>query len=138
MKLILIIEDNENIADSLSYFIKFLSHYDTLIANSAEVALDALLKGVKPDLILLDIRLPGMDGIDFLTKVHRDPLLRLPGVIIYTGIPETRVREALESRNIFVHQIIEKPTTPQKLIRVIEDELRMAGDSASLEKPVSL
>ena len=72
MTLIFIIEDNENIADSLAYFIKYLAHYDTLIASSAEVAYDTLMKGVTPDLILLDVKLPGMDGIDFLSRIHRD------------------------------------------------------------------
>jgi DNA-binding response OmpR family regulator len=124
MTLIFIIEDNENIADSLAYFIKFLAHYDTLIANSAEVAYDTLMKGVKPDLILLDVKLPGMDGIDFLSRIHRDVTLRNAKVIIYTGLPEQKVREELEVRNIFVHHIIQKPTRPADLIATIDAELK--------------
>jgi DNA-binding response OmpR family regulator len=124
MTLIFIIEDNENIADSLSYFIKYLAHYDSLIANSAEVAYETLMKGVSPDLILLDVKLPGMDGIDFLSRIHRDPLLKGVKVIIYTGMPENKVREKLEERNIFVAHIIQKPTTPSGLIAVIDDELK--------------
>ena len=124
MTLIFISEDNENIADSLAYFIKYLAHYDTLIANSAEVAYDTLIKGVTPDLILLDVKLPGMDGIDFLSRIHRDPMLRNAKVIIYTGMPENKVREELEARNIFVHHIIQKPTSPSGLIATIDAELK--------------
>jgi len=124
MTLILIIEDNENIADSLSYFIKYLAHYDTLIANSAEVALDTLLKGVSPDLILLDVRLPGMDGIGFLARVRRNQEIRNVKVIIYTGLPESKVREALEDDNIFIDHIIQKPASPSELIRIIDNELK--------------
>lgn len=124
MTLIFIIEDNENIADSLAYFIKYLAHYDTLIANSAEVAYDTLMKGVTPDLILLDVKLPGMDGIDFLSRIYRDSKLRNSKVIIYTGLPEKKVREELESRNIFVHHIIQKPTRPSDLIATIDAELK--------------
>jgi CheY-like chemotaxis protein len=124
MTLIFIIEDNETIADSLAYFIKYLAHYDTLIASSAEVAYDTLMKGVSPDLILLDVKLPGMDGIDFLSKIHRDARLKDVKVIIYTGMPENRVREGLEARNIFVHHIIEKPASPSGLITIIDQELK--------------
>ena len=124
MTLIFIIEDNENIADSLAYFIKYLAHYDTLIASSAEVAYDTMMKGVTPDLILLDVKLPGMDGIAFLSRIHRDPVLQKSKVIIYTGMSESKVREALESRNIFVQHVIEKPTSPSGLVAVIEEELK--------------
>jgi CheY-like chemotaxis protein len=124
MTLILIIEDNENIADSLSYFIKYLSHYDTLIANSAEIAFETLMKGIRPDLILLDVKLPGMDGIDFLSKIHHITELRETDVIIYTGLPEKKVREALERRNIYIEYIIEKPARPSDLIGLIDKKLK--------------
>lgn len=124
MTLIFIIEDNENIADSLAYFIKYLARYDTLIANSAEVAYDTLMKGISPDLILLDVKLPGMDGIDFLTRIHRDPKLRDTKVIIYSGLPNNKIREELEMRNIFVNHIIQKPTRPSELIAMIDAELK--------------
>jgi CheY-like chemotaxis protein len=124
MTLILIIEDNETIADSLSYFIKYLTHHGTLIANSAEVAMETLIKGIRPDLILLDVKLPGMDGIDFLSRIHRIPDLKETKIIIYTGLPENRVREALEERNIYVEHIIEKPARPSYLIGLIDKELK--------------
>ena len=125
MTLILIIEDNETIADSLSYFIKYLSHYDTLIANSAEIAMETLDMGIRPDLILLDVKLPGMDGIDFLSKLRRITDINGTKVIIYTGLPEHRVRGALEERNIFIEHIIEKPARPSELIGLIEDALNV-------------
>ena len=125
MTLILIIEDNETIADSLSYFIKYLSHYDTLIANSAEIAMETLNIGIRPDLILLDVKLPGMDGIDFLSKLRRITDINGTKVIIYTGLPEHRVRGALEERNIFVEHIVEKPARPSELIGLIEDALNV-------------
>lgn len=124
MTLIFIIEDNENIADSLAYFIRYLARYDTLIANSAELAFDTLMKVVTPDLILLDIKLPGMDGIDFLSRIRRDAKLKNVKVIIYSGLSENKVREELESRNIFIHHIIQKPTSPSVLISLIDAELK--------------
>ena len=123
MTLIFIIEDNENLADGLAYFLKYLARYGTLIANSAELALDTLMKIETPDLILLDIKLPGMDGIDFLSRIHRDVILKDVKVVIYTGLPEHKVREGLEARNIFVQHILQKPTSPAALVAIINKEL---------------
>ncbi len=124
MTLILIIEDNETIADSLSYFIKYLSHFDTLIANSAEIAIETLMKGIRPDLILLDVKLPGMDGIDFLSKIQRIADLPDPNVIIYTGLDENQVREALEERHIAIEHVVGKPARPSDIIGLIERSVR--------------
>lgn len=124
MALILIVEDNETIADSLSFFVKNFARYNTLVANSAEVAYDTLKKGVIPDLIILDIRLPGMDGIDFLSKIHRDTQLKKIKVIIHSSLPVDKVREDLEKRNIFIHHILEKPSSPGDLIETIKEALK--------------
>jgi chemosensory pili system protein ChpA (sensor histidine kinase/response regulator) len=124
MALILIVEDNETIADSLSFFVKNFGRYNTLGANSAEVAYDTLRKGVIPDLIILDIRLPGMDGIDFLSKIHRDTRLKKIKVIIHSSLPVDKVREDLEKRNIFIHHILEKPSSPGDLIATIQEALK--------------
>jgi putative two-component system response regulator len=121
MALILIVEDNENIADNLSYFIKYLAHYKTLIANSGELALSTLTKGVIPDIILLDIILPGMDGVDFLLRMRREPMLRGIKVIIYTGTSVSKVRKALEQYNLYVEDVIQKPVRPVELIARIEE-----------------
>ncbi len=124
MTLIFIIEDNESVANSLVFFLKYLAHYDTLIANSAELAYETLMKGINPDLILLDIKLPGMDGIDFLSRIHRDFKLKDVKVVIYSGLPENQVRKDLEDRNLFVRQIIQKPSNPKYLVAMIAKELR--------------
>jgi CheY-like chemotaxis protein len=124
MTLIFIIEDNESVSDSLVFFIKYLAHYDTLIANSAELAYDILMKGITPDLILLDIKLPGMDGIDFLSRIRRDTKLKDIKVIIYSGLSEDNVRKDLEDKNVFVQHIIQKPSSPKDLIAIIAGELK--------------
>lgn len=124
MALVLIVEDNETIADSLSFFVKNFARHNTLVANSAEVAYDTLKKGVIPDLIILDIKLPGMDGIDLLSRIHRDSKLKQIRVIIHSSLPVDEVREDLEKRNIFIYHILEKPSNPNDLIETIREALR--------------
>jgi len=122
--LIFIIEDNESVANSLVFFIKYLVKYDTLTANSAELAYKILMKGAMPDLIILDIKLPGMGGIDLLSKIRRVDKLKNIKVIIYSGIPENTVRKDLEAKNIFVQHIIQKPISPASLVVIINGELK--------------
>lgn len=67
MSKILVVDDEENIR--LLYEIELKEEgYDVMTASTAEEALN-LLETYKPDLITLDIRLPGMNGIEFLRKV---------------------------------------------------------------------
>jgi two-component system response regulator (stage 0 sporulation protein F) len=64
-KSILVVDDEEVIRE---YFQKVLSGYRVMAAASGEEAL-ALLRHDRPDLVLLDIRLPGIDGIQTLKKI---------------------------------------------------------------------
>jgi excisionase family DNA binding protein len=65
MKSILVVDDEEVIRE---YFQKVLSDYRVMAAASGEEAL-ALLRHERPDLVLLDLRLPGIDGIQTLKKI---------------------------------------------------------------------
>lgn len=70
-KCILVVEDDQ----SLSRIIKMRLNdfgYDPIMADNAEKAIE-VLKEKKPDLIWLDIYLPGMNGFDFLEIMHGNP-----------------------------------------------------------------
>ena len=61
MKKILIAEDNENIRELISVTFTGLSGYDVMEVDSAEKAIEAT-KTYKPDLVLMDVMMPGLDG----------------------------------------------------------------------------
>ena len=67
-KKILVIDDEENIRILYSEELQD-EGYDVIVASNAEEA-DIKIKESSPDLITLDIKMPGMDGIDFLRKVR--------------------------------------------------------------------
>lgn len=68
-KKILIVDDDENIAELISlYLVK--ECFDTEIAENGELALDKF-KSYQPDLILLDIMLPGIDGYDVCREIRK-------------------------------------------------------------------
>ena len=67
-KKILVVDDEENIRILYSEELQD-EGYDVIVASNAEEA-DIKIKESSPDLITLDIKMPGMDGIDFLRKVR--------------------------------------------------------------------
>ena len=71
-KTILIVEDEQNIVDILSFNLS-REGYDTLEAYDGPTGLQLALEQ-NPDLILLDLMLPGMNGFDVCRKVRHDPV----------------------------------------------------------------
>jgi DNA-binding response OmpR family regulator len=67
---IVVIEDDRDIADAVSYSLN-RAGFSVRVARSGEEGLDAVRKGV--DLILLDLNLPGMDGLEVCRMLRRQP-----------------------------------------------------------------
>lgn len=66
---ILIVDDDENIAELISLYL-MKECFDTDIANDGETALEKV-KSFKPDLILLDLMLPGIDGYEVCQRIRK-------------------------------------------------------------------
>jgi two-component system, OmpR family, phosphate regulon response regulator PhoB len=69
-KTILIVEDNESLRKIIQLKLKE-AHYDAVLAKDAEEAFKNLEDSL-PDIVWLDIYLPGMNGLDFLNKLRTD------------------------------------------------------------------
>lgn len=83
MSKILIVEDNKaNMA--LVEFLLNSSGHQVFQAKDAETGL-ALARNEKPDLILMDIQLPGMDGLSAIRQLRQDPLIKAIKVMALTS-----------------------------------------------------
>jgi len=82
---ILIVDDNETIQEYLMTVLKS-EGYLVFSASDGEEALTFLHEHPKPDLILLDIIMPGLNGIDTLRAIKGDPALKQIIVIMLTGV----------------------------------------------------
>jgi signal transduction histidine kinase/DNA-binding NarL/FixJ family response regulator len=80
---ILVVDDNETNCQLIAGMFE-CSHHKLVFAYSGEEAVDKL-KNVKPDAILLDVRMPGMGGAAALTKIRTMPGLELTPVIAVTA-----------------------------------------------------
>ena len=119
MKQVLVIEDNENNMELISFMLKN-SGYTVLQAFRGEDGL-ALAKSNKPDLILLDIQLPDIDGTVILAELRQEPGTMSIPVIAVTSYAMTGDSKKL--LNAGCDGYIEKPIDPDLFIDQINSVL---------------
>ncbi|MFA5393187.1 MAG: response regulator [Candidatus Ratteibacteria bacterium] len=99
---ILVIDDEIGPRESLR--ILFKDNYDVLVANNGEEGIQTIKKN-PPDLTILDLKMPGMDGIEVLQKIKAiDPKAK---VIILTGYGSPEV--AQQAQRLGVTLYLNKP-----------------------------
>jgi CheY-like chemotaxis protein len=114
LRLILIVEDDPPIAEILASAIGDERGYTALRVGSAEEAL-AALRSLAPDLVLLDIRLPGMSGLELYDRIRSDPRYRSLPVIIETG-----GHHADELRERGIATYLRKPFDVDQVVRFVK------------------
>ena len=95
MKKILLVDDEEDILASLQLRLK-AEGYDVILASDGGQALEAALRHA-PDLILMDIRLPVMDGYEVCRRIRSDTRIGDTPIIFLTADASIRVAEETES-----------------------------------------
>jgi len=133
VKRLLIVDDDRDLLMSLEAV--FQGRYKTSLAESAEAAF-ALLKERPVDVILLDVILPGEDGVSFLRKLRLHDR-HMPVVMISAGIS---ILPILDSLGLGAFDYIRKPFDVEDLRHVLRRALEtaeLARRVAELEKQLS-
>lgn len=93
---IMIVEDDMFIRDI--YKVRFEQEdFEVIMAENGIAAIEKLEQGLEPKIILLDIMMPGMDGVQVLQKIKNDDRWRNLPIIMLTNISEKeKVNEAME------------------------------------------
>ncbi|KQP44188.1 ATP-binding protein [Pseudorhodoferax sp. Leaf274] len=112
----LVVDDNRDAADSLAEFLQELG-MATGVAYSGAQAL-ALLPTLQPDLAVLDIGMPGMDGYELARRLRAHPVARNTLLVALTGWGQQRDREATAAAG-FDHHLV-KPLDPDQLIAILD------------------
>ncbi len=82
---VLVVEDNEDIRDAVAVSLEDAG-YDVSVAANGAIAIDALRESNDlPCLILLDLMMPVMDGVQFLQEMRSDPRLSALPVVVITA-----------------------------------------------------
>lgn len=130
-KKILIIEDNEDIALALKEVLSDIGHLIELATNGKE-GLDHLINRGLPDLILLDLSMPVMNGLEFRKHQLEIPYLAHIPVIIISADSYVKQR----SHHAHVEHFMKKPFELEDLLNKIEEvtQKRKAGNDSGLSQ----
>jgi CheY-like chemotaxis protein len=111
---ILIVDDEENFAKLLKLNLENNGNYDILTARSGEAAIEAV-KQHKPDLVLLDIMMPGMGGLQCLKQI-KAMAPELPVTMVTAVWDEETGKKALQAG---AYDYITKPVDQQYLKKAL-------------------
>ncbi len=112
----LVVDDNTDAARALELVLKSLGH-EARVEHDGERALK-VAAAFKPDVVLLDLGLPGMDGFELARRLRKaqGPGLR---VIAVTGWGQETDRQRSQEAGFDLHLV--KPVDPQDLARIISE-----------------
>ena len=125
---VLVVDDDAEIRQALAELLEDEDYGVRLAANGKE-ALELVSSGLRPDVILLDVMMPVMDGWHFLSARLKYPeLVEVPIIIISAGQEAER-----EAHKVGVFEVAKKPLHVDDLIRRIEDCRRRAKSNVRQE-----
>jgi len=117
---ILIVEDEKDIVKMLDYNLK-KEGYKVIVADDGEDALD-LAKSKSPDLIHLDLMLPGLDGLEVCKELKNERKTRLIPVIMLTA--KAQESDKVVGLELGADDYVTKPFSPRELVARIKAVLR--------------
>jgi CheY-like chemotaxis protein len=108
---ILLVEDDPEVQLVFAEYLQWAGH-SVRVAGHGQDALDLLAKDFRPQIILLDIAMPVMDGITFLGRKLRIPALQSIPVVVISATADPPIDGAC--------CVLRKPVDPCELIAIIE------------------
>jgi two-component system chemotaxis response regulator CheY len=119
-KTILVVDDSPTMVMSLKSTLS-INGYQVETAGNGQLALDILKKGLKPNLIITDINMPVMGGMDLIRNVRALADMRFVPILTLTTESDTAKRD--ESKRLGATGWIVKPVSGNDLIKVIQKVL---------------
>lgn len=131
---ILIVEDEKDIAKMIDYNLK-KEGFRTLIARDGEDALDSAMREL-PDLILLDLMLPGVDGLEICKELKKER--KTAGIPIIMLTAKSRESDKIVGLELGADDYVTKPFSPRELIARIKAVTRRAKDKEKLPEVLKI
>lgn len=113
-KRILIVEDDEAIRETLRIMLA-LEGYDVNTASNGKEALELLLHGERPSLILLDLMMPVMNGFEFAAALQKDARISSIPFVLLTAFAEQA------GKVVNAKGVLSKPLEFELLFRTLRD-----------------
>jgi len=131
MTKILVVDDEPSITNLVSAYLK-PEGYEVFVASDGNAGLKSA-RAFKPDLVILDVMLPGMDGIELLSRLRRDSDVY---VIMLTA--RTEETDKIVGLSVGADDYVTKPFSPRELVARVKAALRRieAGSGSGGERSV--
>src|SRR6201987_2601573 len=132
---ILIVDDESGIRQSLKGVLED-EGYKVAVADSGEGCLDTLRKR-SFDVVLLDVWLPGMDGLETLQKIH--DIENAPEVIMISG--HGTIETAVRATKLGAYDFLEKPLSVDKTLILVKNAIeskKLRHENVDLKKQLRL
>lgn len=125
---VLIVDDEANIVISLEFLME-QAGYTVAVARNGEEALEKI-ESFQPDLVLLDVMLPGINGFDILQRVRQHPEFSAMSVIMLTA--KGREVEVTKGLALGANAYITKPFSTRDLLAEVRRHLDATTDHETL------
>ena len=125
---ILIVDDEESIGDALAQVFEYEGH-QVRVARNGPDALD-LVEESPPDVVFLDVKMPGLDGLEVLDRLRAQDPQALVIMISGHGTIDT----AVDATRKGAYDFLEKPLDTDRLLVTLRNALEVKGLSASVER----
>ena len=121
MKTIMLVDDSATVLLSISGILT-KAGFKVVTANSAEDGQKKLATGTKPDLLITDLNMPGMNGIELIKEVRKLPNYRFMPILFLTT--ESQQTKRAEAKAAGASGWLVKPATAESLLNTIKLVLR--------------
>ncbi|BFN37702.1 PleD family two-component system response regulator [Fidelibacter multiformis] len=121
---ILVVDDEENIRKLVNYNL-ILDGYDVIMAVDGKEGLEKAIQE-KPDLILLDIMMPEMDGLEVCSRLKKNPETR--DIPIFMLSAKGQMQDLEDAFDVGADNYITKPFDVDKLSEIIQFKLNKMKD----------
>jgi len=134
MKRVLVIEDDKDIIELVKYNLE-KDGYQVLTSGDGAAGL-AQIRRTPPDLLLLDLMLPKLSGLDICREVRKDAALNRLPILILTARGEEADR--VVGLELGADDYVTKPFSPRELVARVKALLRRAEPGTLSEKPLEI
>ncbi len=126
MARLMVVDDEKGIREALVQVFEYDGHQ----VRAAEDGPDALLtaESFHPDVIFLDVKMPGMDGLDVLARLHTE----CPGALVVMISGHGTIETAIEATRAGAYDFLEKPLDTDRLLVTLGRALELKGLTDSI------
>lgn len=118
MRRVLVVDDDSDLREIARLSLEIAGGYEVATAASGAEAVE-LARRQRPDVILLDVRMPGMDGVETLRRLEQDEATTDVPVVFLTGVGQA-ASERARLIDLGAADVAEKPFVPGELVRLLE------------------